>query len=184
MVPAALLLLKELEPRCRAVAAKFFRPGDADFDDYCQAALIGAWKGLIAYDSTRSPDPRGFALRCARREVMNALTVRRRKREECILDAPLPDSPDGGLSLAGAVAGTAPDPAEVVIAREILAEIWARLSPVERLALFMKASGFTLAEIGRALGRGHKAAANAIARARRKALRHGRDCGRRMSAPS
>lgn len=80
---------------CRAVAARFCPPGDADFNDYCQEALIGAWQGLCSYDPAKSLDPRGFALRCARREVMNALTVRERKREECVLDAPVRDCGDG-----------------------------------------------------------------------------------------
>jgi RNA polymerase sigma factor (sigma-70 family) len=166
--------LESLVPLCRAVAARYCSPSSADYDDFLQEALIGAWEAVRAFRPAPGGGLRYFVELCVRRKMYDLLKVRGRHPEECLLDAPVrPEEGDRSPTLAGRSLFAASGPEERVLARLALRELSSALSEAERMVVALALWGLTYREIAAALGRDEKWVDNALARARRKARRLG-----------
>ena len=128
-------LIQRYEPLARQIAAGFFLP-NGESADLLQAARIGLWRAIEAWDPARGSNFRAFASVIMRREVMLLVTAAR-TRNQSFLNAARPL--DGGhcaehegseLSLVETLAAPprdASDPAELALARERLGLILAAL---------------------------------------------------------
>lgn len=141
------------------IARDYHLPG-AGRDDVKQEALIALWYGLRSHDPARAP-LRTWLASCIRKRLGSAV------RDACRLKhGPLNDAvtlaegekgPGGTLVPLQARPGWTPAPSASV------AEILARLTPLEQRAVVGVACGMEYAEIGPA-----KTVDNALHRARRK----------------
>jgi RNA polymerase sporulation-specific sigma factor len=168
------LLIDLHEPLARRVSRGFF-VANGDEGDLLQAALVGLWQAIHAWDPRRGTF-RAFAGAVMRRKVMMLVTASR-SRNQSLLNTACPLHGDSGREMRGRslaeslVARDAAGPVEQVLERERLALILqalAALSEHERRSLRMTINGLSQATIGAALDRDAKSVNNALQRARRK----------------
>jgi RNA polymerase sporulation-specific sigma factor len=160
-------LLRRYAPRVRGLAGQYFHGRGGDADDLVQEGMIGLYKAVRGFDSSRGVPFAPFADLCVRRQLINAVRgVDRFEHAMPVDEAELGDSAGVG------VAERATDPVRVVLARETLTELQrfldAELSSLERAALELHAGGLTLRESAAHLSTGFKTVDNALQRARRK----------------
>jgi RNA polymerase sigma-H factor len=173
------LLIESYEQLAPQVCRGFFLAGGGSAD-LLQAARIGLWRAIHAWDPDRGRGFRPFALVVMRREVMGLVTASRAYRQmllskACSLDAPTGiDEHRPALSLAEVLPAPpreANDPYELARVRERLGAIvvaLAALSPQEREALRLTLNGLSHAQAGSRMGGDAKKINNALQRARRK----------------
>ena len=174
------LLIESYEQLASQVCRGFFLAG-GESADLLQAARIGLWNAIHAWDPDRGTGFRPFALLVMRREVMSLVTASRAYSQmllnkACSLQAP-PTSIDErrpALPLAEVVPApprAANDPYELAHARERLGAMvsaLATLSPQEHDALRLTLNGLSHAQAGSQIGGDAKGINNALQRARRK----------------
>jgi len=136
------------------VARSFARPGSADFDDLRQELRLAAWRALQAYDPAKGTESSFIATYC-KNAALSARQAARRQRlgggQPCTsLDAPA-DGLDGS-PIIESIADDAPGPDEQAAASLAAADVLRQVSPRERTILALRASGFTLDEVGQRLG--------------------------------
>lgn len=155
-------LIAHMMPVIRKGAAANLAPG-LDFDDAVQEGLIGLFGAVRSFHSEEGRPFAPYAAACivhAQRDARRAAL--RKKHAPLNFSVPLPDAETAAL----------PGPEEQAIASEHYAATLARLatdlSELERRALLANLHGQTTAQAARTLGCTPKAAANALARARRK----------------
>lgn len=120
--------LESFIPLCRAVASRFCPSRHPDLDDFCQEALIGTWEALKGFRPAGGGSLRRFVELCARRKMYDLLKVRGRRREDCLLDAPVwPEDGERSATLGERLPAGAPGPEEAALAREVLRELFGAL---------------------------------------------------------
>ena len=168
----------ELVRRYRGLlgTATRYRSAGVDPDDLRQAALIGLYFACRSFDPAHGCRFAGWARRCVRQAILNALRFAGGRRQ-LVLTAALRDGEDATRQLEQRVAAPAgADPAVVVALRDELRErVHASRRRVDRRrrysdeqvsrALALIAAGKTLKEAGRAVG----ASANLVSRWVRRA---------------
>ena len=158
-------------PVARRAGRRWFLAG-GDRDDVEQEALIGLCEAVRDYDPEQGTSFRTFADLCVSRQVLTAVRgATRHKHLPLNRSVPLAPVPDDVVDLRPALAVA--DPADAVVARvgidDALAQLSARLSPLEREVLALCLERRSYGEIGRRLGRHPKAVDNAVQRIKRKA---------------
>ena len=164
-------LVARYVPVARRAGRRWFLAG-GDRDDVEQEALIGLCEAVRDYDPEQGSSFRSFAELCVSRQVLTAVRgATRHKHRPLNRSVPLTPVPDDAVDLRAALAVA--DPAEAVVARvgidDALAQLSARLSPLEREVLALCLERRSYGEIGRRLGRHPKAVDNAVQRIKRKA---------------
>lgn len=159
-------LIAHMMPGIRKGAAACTAPG-LEFDDAVQEGLIGLFHAVKSYDAGRGVPFAAYAQACIRHAQQDARRAAlRRKHAPLNFSVPLPDDDSAAL----------PGPEEQAIEEERFADVVSRmdtlLSDLERQALLLRLDGLSAAEAADRLHCTPKAAANALARARRK-LREG-----------
>lgn len=159
-------------PVARRAGRRWFLVG-GDRDDVEQEALIGLCEAVRDFDSDQGTSFRTFAELCVARQVLTAVRrATRHKHRPLNRSVPLTPVPDEAVDLVRVLAAEA-DPAEDVVARvgidDALAQLSARLSPLERDVLALCLERRSYGEIGARLGRHPKAVDNAVQRIKRKA---------------
>ena len=158
-------------PVARRAGRRWFLAG-GDRDDVEQEALIGLCEAVRDYDPEQGTSFRSFAELCVSRQVLTAVRgATRHKHRPLNRSVPLTPVPDDVVDLRPALAVA--DPAEAVVARvgidDALAQLSARLSPLEREVLALCLERRSYGEISRRLGRPPKTIDNAVQRIKRKA---------------
>ena len=155
-------LITRMMPAIRKGAAANLAPG-LDFEDAVQEGLIGLFGAVRSYRAEEGKPFAPYAAACivhAQRDARRAAL--RKKHAPLNFSVPLPDAETAAL----------PGPEEQAIASEhyeaTLARLTTELSELERRALVLNLHGQTNAQAAQALACTPKAAANALARARRK----------------
>jgi len=159
-------------PVARRAGRRWFLAG-GDRDDVEQEALIGLCEAVRDFDPEQGASFRSFAELCVSRQVLTAVRgATRHKHLPLNRSVPLSPVPDDVLDLRPQLAAVA-DPAEAVVDRvgvdDVLAQLSARLSPLEREVLALCLERRSYGEIGARLGRPPKAVDNAVQRIKRKA---------------
>jgi RNA polymerase sporulation-specific sigma factor len=165
-------LVARYVPVARRAGRRWFLAG-GDRDDVEQEALIGLCEAVRDYDPEQGSSFRSFAELCVSRQVLTAVKgATRHKHRPLNRSVPLSHAPDEVVDLRAALAAVA-DPADAVVARvgidDALAQLSARLSPLERDVLALCLERRSYGEIGARLGRHPKAVDNAVQRIKRKA---------------
>jgi RNA polymerase sporulation-specific sigma factor len=158
-------------PVARRAGRRWFLAG-GDRDDVEQEALIGLCEAVRDYDPEQGTSFRTFAELCVARQVLTAVRgATRHKHLPLNRSVPLTPVPDDVVDLRPALAVA--DPADAVVAQvgidDALAQLSARLSPLEREVLALCLERRSYGEIGRRLGRPPKTVDNAVQRIKRKA---------------
>lgn len=160
----------------RGKARPYFLVG-ADREDLLQEGMIGFFKAVRDYDSSKNPAFRPFAEICILRQILTAIKQATRLKHaplnsyESFYD-PVYDS-DSDKQLMDVIGvSTALDPEELYIKREFSrsfeAAVNGELTPFERSVLDRFLDGLSYAKIAEELGRTPKAVDNALQRIRKK----------------
>ena len=159
----------------RGKARPYFLIG-ADREDLLQEGMIGFFKAVRDYDSSKSASFRTFADVCVARQIYTAIRNATRdkhiplNRYESLYKPAYDESDDHFIDVLDADAAL--DPEELFLRQEysdtIERAINESLTPLERSVLELYLSGMTYSEIANELGRGTKAVDNALQRIRRK----------------
>ena len=153
-----------------AISRSFYFEG-AEWDDVKQEALIAVTGAVRTYQEGHIPFE-AFVGFCVRRWLSSALLASQRQKHRILNESRRRATAEDGDSFALAERLPDPnsDPADIIIRREGLRELIARmddLSPIERMAVVGIANGLSYNEIGECVG-GRRRADNALQRARKK----------------
>ncbi len=165
-----------------AAAARFAPPRTNLFDELVSEGYVALLKAASSYDPARGVPPAPWLLYCVGRHlrsVRNGTDPGGRHAARWARLASLDASRAGGLSLAEAVAGASPDPADAAAAADdvrLLSRLLSRLRPLDRAAYELRhGRGLSAAEIGRKLGVSRQQVRTVLARAEanlRTSVRH------------
>lgn len=170
------LLYTKYKQVVRSCARTYFLVG-ADREDILQEGMIGLYKAVCDYDSTKQTSFRSFAELCITRQIISAIKSATRKKHIPLntyisFNRTIYDG-DSERTLVDVLAGAkVSDPAELVIGQESYDDISQRiqkeLSHLERTVLQLYLSGYSYQQIADALQRSPKAVDNAIQRVKKK----------------
>lgn len=160
----------------RARGRMYFLAG-ADREDIIQEGMIGLFKAIRDFDSTKLSSFRGFAELCIKRQLLTAVKNANRQKHIPLntyvsLSSPLYD--DDSESMTGELVAdtTETNPENLLIRKEKAAsmsdKIEETLSELEKRVLSLYLSGKNYQEIAEILGRTPKSADNALQRIRKK----------------
>ncbi len=160
----------------RGKARPYFLVG-ADREDLLQEGMIGFFKAVRDYDSTKNASFRPFAEICILRQILTAIKHATRLKHtplnsyESLFDPVYENDSDKQLmDVIGA--STALDPEELYIKQEFSrsfeSAVNSELTPFERSVLDRFLDGMSYVEIAEDLGRMPKAVDNALQRIRKK----------------
>lgn len=160
----------------RARGRMYFLAG-ADREDIIQEGMIGLFKAMRDFDSTKLSSFRGFAELCIKRQIITAVKNANRQKHIPLntyvsLSAPFYDEESEGVM--GELVADSPEtnPENLVIRKEKAAsmsdKIDESLSELEKKVLSLYLSGKNYQEIAEILGRSPKSADNALQRIRKK----------------
>jgi RNA polymerase sporulation-specific sigma factor len=174
-------LLLRYRHYARAKARSYFLAG-ADKEDIVQEGMIGLYKAVRDFRPDKDTAFRAFAELCITRQIITAIKTANRQKHAPLNSyvslnrRPGPDDDESQPLEETLVLETAPDPAELVISVEELAELQTSMSAVlseletEVLQLYM--DGKSYQEIAGMLGRHVKSIDNALQRIKRKLEPH------------
>ena len=170
-------LVRRYRGLIRSKARSYFLVG-ADRDDVIQEGMIGLFKAIRDYDSTRQASFHSFAELCVTRQIITAVKSATRHKHSPLngyvsLSRSTSMEEDGERLLSDILAAKGVcDPAEIVISAWettfIRAGMADSLSPLELEVLRLYSNGRSYQEIADALGRHTKAVDNALQRVKRK----------------
>jgi len=170
-------LVRRYRGLIRSKARSYFLIG-ADRDDVIQEGMIGLFKAIRDYDSTRQASFHSFAELCVTRQIITAVKSATRHKHSPLngyvsLSRSTSMEEDGERLLSDILAAKGVcDPAEIVISAWettfIRAGMADSLSPLELEVLRLYSNGRSYQEIADALGRHTKAVDNALQRVKRK----------------
>lgn len=185
-------LAERMRPLIVSIARGYYAPG-LELDDLHQAALIGLWRGCVAYDPDRQPANRNFsafAAMCMHRSLATAVKLalagKHRILDDALrLDHPLGADADETLGSITAIQQLSPFDAldQRHTVRVLVAAILDDLTDLERESLLGRLNGETYLETeariqrfdgdrpGRAAYGPVKVVDNALSRARAKLRR-------------
>ncbi len=157
----------------RESRAWFLIGGDAD--DVYQEGMIGLFKAVRDYKSTRGSSFPTFALLCIRNQIKTAINNSRRQKHTPLNEyiSIYADDPERGGTLAEDLeAELTANPEELLLSRERLDDlengIRASLTPREKKVLKGYLAGYSYGDIAEKLGCTEKSVDNALQRIRTK----------------
>lgn len=173
---AAEYLIKQYKEFVKFKAHLYFMLG-ADRDDIVQEGMIGIFKAIMNYDSTKGASFKTFADLCVNRQIITAIKTAGRQKHSPLnqsvsLDKPMNEE-DLSYTLGETLAaGTDTDPEEVLLMGEMAGILFKQcdsfLSDYERLVLGEMIKGKTYRDIAKQQNKSDKSVDNAIQRIRRK----------------
>lgn len=159
-----------------AKARTYFLIG-ADSEDMIQEGMIGLYKAICDYDSTKLSSFKGFANLCITRQMITAIKTATRQKHIPLnsyvsLDKPIYDG-ESDRTLIDIIAGSeCVDPQDLIVNREKLSYTRTKLSELlsglEEKVLHLYLEGYTYQEISDNLKRHVKSIDNALQRVKRK----------------
>lgn len=170
-------LLEKYKNLVRARARSYFLIG-ADHEDLIQEGMIGLYKAIRDFRSSRQVSFRVFAEICVTRQMITAIKTATRQKHTPLnnyisLERPVYQGEEAGRTLLDALSSLhLADPAELIISGEetnlIWSGFWKILSELERDVLRFYLEGKSYQEIAGELGRHSKSVDNALQRVKRK----------------
>jgi RNA polymerase sporulation-specific sigma factor len=170
-------LIRRYRGLIRSKARSYFLVG-ADRDDIIQEGMIGLFKAIRDYDSTRQASFHSFAELCVTRQIITAVKSATRRKHSPLngyvsLSRSTSMDEDGERLLSDILAAKEIcDPAELVISawetNFIRAGMADALSPFEASVLRLYTKGCSYLQIAERVGRHTKAVDNALQRVKRK----------------
>lgn len=160
----------------RGKARSYFLVG-ADRDDIIQEGMIGLFKAVRDYDSTRRASFRSFAEICITRQIITAIKSATRQKHIPLnsyvsLNKPIYEEESGRTLLDVIEESRVTDPMELFISREDMDKIHTTigeiLSELELRSLMSYLDGKSYNEIALELNRHEKSIDNALQRVKRK----------------
>ncbi len=160
----------------RARGRMYFLAG-ADREDIIQEGMIGLFKAIRDFDSTKLVTFRGFAELCIKRQIITAVKNANRQKHIPLntyvsLSAPFFDEDSEGVMGELVADNQETNPENLVIRKEKAAsmsdKIDESLSELEKKVLSLYLNGKNYQEIAEILGRSPKSADNALQRIRKK----------------
>ena len=168
-------LLNKYKNFVRAKARSYFLIG-ADHEDIVQEGMIGLYKAIRDYQSSRLSSFHSFAELCVKRQIITAIKAATRQKHVPLnsyvsLNKPLYDE-ESDRTLLDVIEGRVTNPEDLYISQEDLARIQKQISEVlsdlERQVLDAFMDGKSYQEIAELLGRHVKSIDNALQRVKRK----------------
>ena len=166
-------LLGRYRDLIRHRARRYYMVG-ADKEDVVQEAMIGLFKAITSFDSTRGAPFAAFATTCVTNEIQRAVQRSQRHKHGPLNTAVSLETQtvSGDTLQRYEVSADVQDPAEEIVARDDVAALKEHceqaLSGLERDALLTYLDGHSYDVIGRRLGCAPKTVDNALRRARKK----------------
>lgn len=168
------LLLHRYRPLASSLAHRYYVSG-ADHDDLEQEALIGLFRALRDYRSELGIPFKGFATMCIRRAlgdaVRQSLTQKNLPLRSYTSLSPK-ESGDDNPQLELSRASIASDPADIVVAADLVRRVQAvllpQLSSCEQEVWMSYLAGHSYSEIADRVGCSLKTVDNAVQRVKRK----------------
>ncbi len=169
-------LLDKYKNFVRAKARSYFLIG-ADHEDIVQEGMIGLYKAIRDYRPEKLSSFRAFAELCITRQIITAIKTATRQKHIPLnsyisLNKPLYDEESDRTLLDVIMEGRVSNPEEIIINREDLVGIHAKindvLSGLEQDVLNAYLDGKSYQEIADTLGRHVKSIDNALQRVKRK----------------
>ena len=180
-------LLNKYKNFVRSKARSYFLIG-ADHEDIVQEGMIGLYKAIRDYRSNKLSSFRAFAELCITRQIITAIKTATRQKHIPLnsyvsLNKPLYDEESDRTLLDVIMEGRTSNPEELIINREDLGDIHAKISEVlsglEQEVLGAYLDGKSYQEIADALGRHVKSIDNALQRVKRKLEKYLEEEGKR-----
>jgi RNA polymerase sporulation-specific sigma factor len=174
------VLLGRYRKFARSKSRSYFLAG-ADREDVVQEGMIGLYKAIRDFDSSKDTPFSAFAEMCISRQILTAIKTANRQKHSPLntsisLDAPV--HTDSGKQSVGDVIflDHLSDPAHVVISTEEISELSATmrasLTELEADVLRLYMEGRSYEEIAGTLGNHVKSIDNALQRIKRKVQRY------------
>ena len=172
---ALTFLLDKYKNFVRSKARSYFLIG-ADHEDIVQEGMIGLFKAIRDFKSTRLSSFRAFAELCVKRQIITAIKTATRQKHFPLnsyvsLNKPLYDE-ESDRTLLDVIEGRVTNPEDLFICQEELErirnEISTTLSPLEQQVLAAFLNGKSYQEIAEMLDRHVKSIDNALQRVKRK----------------
>ena len=169
-------LLNKYKNFVRSKARSYFLVG-ADHEDIVQEGMIGLYKAIRDFRPDKLSSFRAFAELCITRQIITAIKTATRQKHIPLnnyvsLNKPLYDEESDRTLLDVIVEGQTSNPEELIINRENLGNIHAKmnevLSNLEQDVLNAYLDGKSYQEIAETLGRHEKSIDNALQRVKRK----------------
>ncbi len=180
-------MLNKYKNFVRSKARSYFLVG-ADHEDIVQEGMIGLYKAIRDYKPTRLSSFRAFAELCVTRQIITAIKTATRQKHIPLnsyvsLNKPLYDEESDRTLMDVIMEGHAANPEELIINREDLGDIHAKisevLSPLEQEVLSSYLDGKSYQEIAEMLHRHSKSIDNALQRVKRKLEKYLEEAGKR-----
>ena len=180
-------LLNKYKNFVRAKARSYFLIG-ADHEDIVQEGMIGLYKAIRDFKPEKLSSFRAFAELCITRQIITAIKTATRQKHIPLnsyvsLNKPLYDEESDRTLLDVIMEGRISDPEELIINREDLGDIHAKmnelLSPLEQQVLNAYLDGRSYQEIAVDLERHVKSIDNALQRVKRKLEKYLEEEGKR-----
>lgn len=169
-------ILSRYKNLVKARGRMYFLAG-ADREDIIQEGMIGLFKAIRDFDSTKLATFRGFAELCIKRQIITAVKNANRQKHIPLntyvsLSAPFYDEDSEGIMGDLIADNQEVNPEHLIIRKEKAAsmsdKIEESLSELEKKVLSLYLSGKNYQEIAEILGRSPKSADNALQRIRKK----------------
>lgn len=167
-------ILSKYKNLVRSKARMYFLAG-ADREDIIQEGMIGLFKAIRDFDSSKPASFRGFAELCVKRQIITAVKTATRQKHMplnsyvSLSNSPYDDDSDG---IWGELDLSELDPERLFIKKEkaefLGGKIDEVLSPLEKNVLQMYLDGKSYHEIADALSRAPKSIDNALQRVKKK----------------
>ena len=180
-------LLNKYKNFVRTKARNYFLIG-ADPEDIVQEGMIGLYKAIRDFQPNKLSSFRAFAELCITRQIITAIKTATRQKHIPLnsyvsLNKPLYDEESDRTLLDVIMEGRTSNPEELIINREDLGDIHAKISEVlsglEQEVLSAYLDGKSYQEIAEALGRHVKSIDNALQRVKRKLEKYLEEEGKR-----
>ncbi len=180
-------LLNKYKNFVRSKARSYFLIG-ADHEDIVQEGMIGLYKAIRDFQPNKLSSFRAFAELCITRQIITAIKTATRQKHIPLnsyvsLNKPLYDEESDRTLLDVIMEGRTSNPEELIINREDLGDIHAKISEVlsglEQEVLSAYLDGKSYQEIADALGRHVKSIDNALQRVKRKLEKYLEEEGKR-----
>lgn len=175
-------LLNKYKGMVRLRARSYYLIG-ADREDLIQEGMIGLYRAICDFDSSKQASFKSFADLCVTRQLITAIKAATRQKHRPLnsyvsLNKAAYDENDSDRTLLDTVAGdeTTQNPEDIMIDREDLSETEARiqtlLSEFEQQVLDLYIAGKPYQEIAAILNRSAKSIDNALQRTKAKLEKH------------
>ncbi len=167
---AEIELLNKFRPLVKKCCRGYFLIG-GDVEDLVQEGMIGLYKAIRSYSSSKNTSFQTFATLCVHRQIQSA--VRNASTQKNILlssAVPIVDEDDDTYGVFSIIGGKSPD--EVLITKqtneEIVAHLKKLLSPSEYVVLKFYLEGLSYEQIAAKINQSKKSVDNALSRIKKK----------------